>query len=459
MDTKPLAVRLFDDRSRAFSVELWDGSLLLPVHDARLGRVQFKSPAALDALLPPSEERIAEAFINGDIELQGDTIGLLEAAARWPGPNIRAQLNLLRTGWRRILGRSAAAALSASLHGRTHSAGRDAQAVQHHYDVSNEFYRLFLDSRMVYSCGYFPTGSESLDEAQRCKLDLICRKLHLGPKDHVLDVGCGWGGLLFYAAAQYGAEGFGITLSKNQLAEAQRQAAALDGLVKIQAEDYRYLRPPRAFDKIASVGMMEHVGRERLDEYFASMFRLLRPGGLFLNHAIASVTPTQTVPWMRRGRSGGFIQRYIFPDSELLPVGMVVTSAERAGFEVRDLESLREHYAQTLAHWLLRLEHRFDEAVALVGKSRARAWRLYLASSAVAFRLGRISVFQLLLAKPARDGRFRELPTNRGGWYSQDPTGESPALVAAGTHHPSREIGSPANNAAASHLADEGRPH
>src|SRR5215813_2614712 len=440
MDTKPLAVRLFDDRSRAFSVELWDGSLLLPVHDARLGRVQFKSPAALDALLPPSEERIAEAFINGDIELQGDTIGLLEAAARWPGPNIRAQLNLLRTGWRRILGRSAAAALSASLHGRTHSAGRDAQAVQHHYDVSNEFYRLFLDSRMVYSCGYFPTGSESLDEAQRCKLDLICRKLHLGPKDHVLDVGCGWGGLLFYAAAQ-------------------RQAAALDGLVKIQAEDYRYLRPPRAFDKIASVGMMEHVGRERLDEYFASMFRLLRPGGLFLNHAIASVTPTQTVPWMRRGRSGGFIQRYIFPDSELLPVGMVVTSAERAGFEVRDLESLREHYAQTLAHWLLRLEHRFDEAVALVGKSRARAWRLYLASSAVAFRLGRISVFQLLLAKPARDGRLRELPMNRGGWYSQDPTGESPALVAAGTHHPSREIGSPANNAAASHLADEGRPH
>src|SRR5262249_13798976 len=155
--------------------------------------------------------------------------------------------------------------------------------------------------------------------------------------------------------------------------------------------------------------MMEHVGRERLDEYFVSMFRLLRPGGLFLNHAIANVSATKTVPWMRRGRGGGFIQRYIFPGSGLVPVGMVVSGAGRAGFEVRDLESLREHYALTLAHWLLRLERGFDEAVALVGKNRARAWRLYLASSAVAFRLGRISVFQLLLAKPARDGRVREL--------------------------------------------------
>jgi cyclopropane-fatty-acyl-phospholipid synthase len=458
MDAKALAVRLFDDRSRAFSVELWDGSLLLPVHDARLGRVQLRSPAALDALLPASEERVAAAFIAGDIELQGDTIGVLEAAARWQGPNVRSQLKLLRSGWRRILRRSAAEALSASLHGRTHSARRDAQAVQHHYDVSNEFYRLFLDSRMVYSCAYFPSGSESLDEAQRAKLDLICRKLHLGPKDHVLDVGCGWGGLLFYAAAQYGAEGFGITLSKNQLTEAQRQAAALDGLVKIEPVDYRDLRPSRPFDKIASIGMMEHVGRKRLDEYFASMFRLLRPGGLFLNHAIANVAQTKTVPWMRRGRRGGFIQRYIFPDSELLPVGTVVAAAERAGFEVRDLESLREHYSQTLAHWLLRLERRFDEAVALVGLSRARAWRLYLASSAVAFRLGRISVFQLLLAKPARDGRLRELPLNRAGWYSREPTADSQPLVASG-RHASNEVGSAANSAAASHLADDDRAH
>jgi cyclopropane-fatty-acyl-phospholipid synthase len=432
MDSKALAVQLFSDRSRAFSVELWDGSLVPPAHDARLGRVQLKSEAALNSLLPPSEERIAQAFITGEIELQGDTIGLLEAAARWHGPPSKSQLRLLLAAWRRILRASAAGALSARLRGRTHSAQRDAQAVQHHYDVSNEFYRLFLDSRMVYSCGYFVDPSESLDEAQRAKLDLICRKLHLGPEDHLLDVGCGWGGLLLYAAAQYGTESLGITLSKNQLAEAQRQAAGLNGQVKIEAVDYRSLRPARVFDKIASVGMMEHVGHAHLDEYFADMFRLLRPGGLFLNHAIASITQTQTVPWVRRSRHGGFIKRYIFPDSELLPVGMVVSAAERAGFEVRDLESLREHYAQTLAHWLLRMERRFDEAVALVGRERARAWRLYLASSAVAFRLARISVFQLLLAKPAGDGRLRELPRSRSVWYQEEAKPTVPAQVATG---------------------------
>src|SRR6266849_5424361 len=303
MDSKTLAVQLFSDRSRAFSVELWDGSLVPPAHDARLGRVQFKSEAALNSLLPPSEERIAEAFISGEIELVGDSIGLLEAAARWHGPPIKSQLRLLLPAWRRILRTSAAGALSARLRGQTHSAQRDAQAVRHHYDVSNEFYRLFLDSRMVYSCGYFPDRSESLDEAQRAKLDLICRKLHLGSEDRLLDVGCGWGGLLFYASAQYGTESLGITLSKNQLAEAQRQAAGLNGRVKIEAVDYRSLRPARVFDTIASIAQ------------------------------------TQTVPWVRRSRHGGFIRRYIFPDSELLPVGEVVSAAERAGFEVRDLES------------------------------------------------------------------------------------------------------------------------
>lgn len=431
MDSKALAVQLFSDRSRAFSVELWDGSLLPPVHDARLGKVQLKSEAALNSLLPPSEERIAEAFVTGEIELQGDTIGLLEAAARWNGPPSKSRLKLLLPAWRRVLRASAAGALSAHLHGRTHSAQRDAKAVQHHYDLSNEFYRLFLDSRMVYSCGYFPDGSESLDEAQRAKLDLICRKLHLAPEDRLLDVGCGWGGLLFYAAAQYGTESLGITLSKNQIAEAQRQAAGLNGRVKIEAVDYRSLRPARVFDKIASVGMMEHVGHAHLDEYFTDMFRLLRPGGLFLNHAIASIAQGQTVPWVRRSH-GGFIQRYIFPDSELLPIGIVVSAAERAGFEVRDLESLREHYAQTLAHWLLRLERRFDEAVALVGRERARAWRLYLASSAVAFRLGRIGVFQLLLAKPAGGGRLRELPRSRSVWYQEETKPRVPAQVATG---------------------------
>jgi cyclopropane-fatty-acyl-phospholipid synthase len=412
------AVRtLLGPPSRGFEVALWDGSVLPAVGTAPKGRLVFRSPAAAEALLvpPASEVRAAEAFTAGILDIEGDTLGVLEAAARWPGPphNVKTFTAVAAGWWQRVQ-----SALMPRLHGRRHTQARDRSAVQYHYDVSNDFYRLFLGPSLVYSCAFFARGDQSLEDAQEAKLDLICRKLDLRATDRLLDVGCGWGALLRHAVLRYGAGGLGITVSEHQLAEARSRLAALPvHAMQVRAADYRQLSEEPPFDKVASIGMMEHVGSERLDVYFEAMFHATRPGGLFLNHAIAPMpTPRNTIPWLSRD-DGGFIRRYIFPDSELIPVGHVVEAAERAGFEVRDLESLREHYAETLAHWLHRLEGRFEEAVQLVGAERARAWRLYLASSSVAFRLGEIGVFQLLLLHPGPDGHA-PVPRNREHWYA-----------------------------------------
>jgi cyclopropane-fatty-acyl-phospholipid synthase len=359
--------------------------------------------------------RAAEAFTAGILDIEGDTLGVLEAAARWPGPPVTAKTVAAAASgwWKRVH-----SALAPRLQGRRHSQARDRSAVQYHYDVSDAFYRLFLGPSLVYSCAFFAKEGETLEAAQQAKLELVCRKLDLKRGERLLDVGCGWGGLITHAVERYAVGGLGITLSEHQLAVARARLAELPPHhMEVRAADYRQLSELPPFDKVASVGMMEHVGSERLDAYFEAMFRAVRPGGLFLNHAIA-VLPThrKTIPWLSR-ESGGFIRSYIFPDSELIPVARVTAAAERAGFEVRDLESLREHYAETLAHWLHRLEQRFEEAVALVGAERARAWRLYLASSSVAFRLGEISVFQLLLVRPAKDGRA-EVPRTRERWYA-----------------------------------------
>jgi len=411
------AVRtLLGPPSRGFEVALWDGSVLPATGTAPKGRLVFRSPAAAQALLPPaSEVRAAEAFTAGLLDIEGDTLGVLEAAARWPGPprGLKSLPAVAAGFWQR-----AQSALTPRLHGRRHTQARDRTAVQYHYDVSDDFYRLFLGPSLIYSCAFFARGDESLEAAQQAKLDLVCRKLDLRATDRLLDVGCGWGGLLRHAVLRYGAGGLGITLSEHQLAEVRSRLAALPShTMQVRAADYRQLSEEAPFDKVASIGMMEHVGLERLDAYFQAMFRATRPGGLFLNHAIAPMpTPRNTIPWLGR-EDGGFIRRYIFPDSELIPVGRVVAAAERAGFEVRDLESLREHYAETLAHWLRRLEGRFEEAVQLVGAERARAWRLYLASSSVAFRLGEIGVFQLLLLHPGPDGHAA-VPRTRERWYA-----------------------------------------
>jgi cyclopropane-fatty-acyl-phospholipid synthase len=424
MDPARLASALFASDSRTFAVRLWDGAALAAPRAAGVrGEVVLRSPRALEALLPPvAERRVAEAVIAGDIDLEGDAIGLLEAAARWSGPQPSPALALpLLAAWARsALRRGGVDHLAGRARGRLHTPGRDRAAVRHHYDVSDDFYRLFLDEAMVYSCAWFRRGGESLEEAQRAKLDLVCRKLALSPGDRFLDVGCGWGALVEHAVERYRARAVGITLSANQLASARARLARLDGGVEaeVREDDYRTVAGA-PFDKVASVGMMEHVGRARLDAYFAAVHRLLRPGGLFLNHAIADTGGGgSTMRWASQ-RGGGFIWRYVFPDGELLPIGEVVTAAERAGFEVRDLECLREHYAETLAAWLARLEARFAEAVEIAGEERARLYRLYLAGSAAGFRLGQTSVYQLLLARRAADGRAEGVPRCRVDWYGE----------------------------------------
>jgi len=453
MDLVRLATDLFDSETRSFAVRLWDGTDLPPARHAGVrGTVALRSPRALDALLPPAaERRLAEAILDGFIDLEGDAIGLVEAAARWEGPRLRLSLAapVLALALRRLIPRGGPAPLAAQLSGRRHAVERDRDAVRHHYDVSDDFYRLFLDEGMVYSCAYFPRGGERLEEAQRAKLELVCRKLALSPGDRLLDVGCGWGALVEHAASRHGARAFGITVSANQLAAARARLARLGDGADAQAapEDYRTLRPDAPFDKIASVGMMEHVGRARLAEYFAGIHRLLRPGGLFLNHAIAFAGGGRpTLPWAHQ-RGGGFIWRYVFPDGELLPIGEVVAAAERAGFEVRDLESLREHYAGTLAVWLGRLEKRFPEAVAIGGERRARLYRLYLAASAAGFRIGRTSVFQLLLAKRTESGRAEGLPRCRADWYAGPGAPAAREEVPGGLRVSGRDDRSPAARA------------
>ncbi len=435
MDRVGIARSLFASGSRTFPVRLWDGTLLPPARDGiRGGTVVLREPRALDAFFPPAVERgLAEAILDGSLELEGDAIALIEAASRWTGP---------RPGWslaipaatalvRRRLHAPPDRSLLARVRGRAHSVRRDREAVRHHYDVSDDFYRLFLDDAMVYSCGFFARGGESIDEAQRAKLDLVCRKLAVAPGERFLDVGCGWGALVEHAALRYGAHALGITVSANQLAATRRRLARLGAGADVRDADYRTLRPDAVFDKVASVGMMEHVGRGRLDAYFESIHRILRPGGLFLNHAIADASGGRpTLPWAAQ-RGGGFIWRYVFPDGELLPISEVVAAAERAGFEVRDLESLREHYAETLAAWLARLEARFDRAVAIAGERRARLYRLYLAASAVGFRIGRTSVYQLLLVRRDASGRADGIPRCRADWYAP-PAARAAAEPSAG---------------------------
>jgi cyclopropane-fatty-acyl-phospholipid synthase len=287
----------------------------------------------------------------------------------------------------------------ARLRGRRHSKERDAAAVAHHYDVSNEFYRLVLGETMTYSCAYFTEDGTSLDDAQRAKYDLVCRKLGLQPGMRLLDVGCGWGGMAMHAAEHYGVRAVGVTLSRHQhdLASKRVAEAGLAEHVEIRFQDYRDV-DDGPYDAVSSIGMFEHVGLARLRDYFDVLFKLLPPTGRLLNHAISR-------PWGRsRFDRHSFIERYVFPDGELHEVGSVVSAMQQQGFEVRDVHSLREHYAKTLRHWVANLEARWDEAVALAGAPRARVWRLYMAGSAVNFEEARTNVHQVLAVKPGPQG-------------------------------------------------------
>jgi cyclopropane-fatty-acyl-phospholipid synthase len=304
-----------------------------------------------------------------------------------------------------------------------HSRRRDTAAVRHHYDVGNDFYALWLDRRMIYSCAYFTAGEADLDAAQEAKLEHICRKLRLQAGEHLLDVGCGWGGLLEYAATRFGVSGVGITLSEPQAegARARLAEAGVGDRVRIEVRDYRDLPAEWRFDKAVSVGMREHVGASRLHDYFAAVYRALRPGGLFLDHGIVrggAEERSGVGRWIARRlwRRDAFIERYVFPDGELVPLGILLDVAERIGLEARDVENLREHYVLTLRYWVERLRRAHPEAAAMVGEHTYRVWRLYMAGAALGFQSGRLTLIQTLFAKPLPGGSVA-VPRSRADLY------------------------------------------
>ncbi len=414
---------------RPFSVRVGLAEAL-PATETPCFALVFSSAAALRrAFTPPMEQNLGNAYISGAIDVEGDLVAAYGAVLAAGGRITRSmsEVAALYRAWRTLPRGELAVAMTApaELRGRRHTAARDQAAVRHHYDLGNDFYALFLDRRMIYSCAYFPSGNEDLDTAQELKLEHICRKLRLRSGERLLDVGCGWGGLLIHAVTRHGVSGVGITLSEQQHRLARQRVAdlGLSDRIEIRLADYRTLGG-ESFDKAASVGMFEHVGEARLPEYFRRIHGVLRPGGLFLNHGLsrrAGTRPSRLRGWltaplrqMLMGQSQ--LTRAVFPDTELIPLSEVNTVAEHAGWEVRDVEAWREHYATTLRHWVERLEARRDDAVRLAGEGTVRAWRLYFAASAYRFDVGLINVNQTLLAKPLADGTV-DLPPSRADLY------------------------------------------
>ena len=398
--------------AQRFAIRLWDGTEI-PANGEAAFTLVVNHPGALrTAFKPPVDLNAGRAFAAGLLDIEGDMEAAIDAMMTVTDQRAAGIVRLAG-----LLRKLPAAHLpelrEAHLSGRRHSLARDRAAIGFHYDQPVAFYRSFLDRSMVYSCAYFDDGVTSLDDAQLAKIDYSLRKLRLQPGERLLDIGCGWGALVVRAAKAYGAYVLGVTLSERQYEEARRRIreAGIEERARVERWDYRQL-PATTFDKIISIGMFEHVGREKLPEYFGTAYGLLKGGGLFLNHGIANQHRT-----MRDGRAGGFMGRFIFPDGELVNVSDALQIAERCGFEVRDVENLREHYTRTLRAWVANLERNRSEAIAAAGEQTYRAWRLYLAGSAQGFRSSRLGLFQSLLAKPKSSGSV-EIPATRRDLYT-----------------------------------------
>ncbi len=403
-------------------MEMWDGTA---VGDSTspLFILHMNSRKALDRLIGDLPERaFGRAYVEGSLEIE-NLHAFLEHVTN---------LSMVRVA--RVLPRLATTALAlgarpdprtlpveARLRGRLHSRGRDQDAIRHHYDQPPEFYRLFLGRTLTYSCAYFATPDTDLDTAQEAKLDLVCRKLRLRPGERLLDIGCGWGSLVLHAAERWGVQAVGITASPRQAEWAARtlRERGLEGRAEVRLADYR--DPLEGgFDAVASVGMVEHVGRREMPEYCAAVRRLLRPEGRALIHGITNRPGA--------GGNGAFLNSFVFPDGQLQEAGAMVTSLQASGLEVRDVESLREHYALTLRDWVDRLEAGWAEAVRLVGIQRARVWKLYMSGSRLGFEMGAVAVHQVLAVRQGARGESG-VPLTRADWYRERSTAEQRTAV------------------------------
>ncbi|MFF7164393.1 class I SAM-dependent methyltransferase [Streptomyces sp. NPDC008086] len=417
------AVRLKDLLEQLLGVPLpvriraWDGSQAGPPGAPTL--VVRNRRAVRRLLFKPGELGLARAWVAGDLDIEGDLYAALDLLAGlvWErGEDARSLAQALRDPEVRAAVRGLLKLGGLPLppapppeevrraRGHLHTKRTDRRAISHHYDVGNDFYEIVLGPSMVYSCAYWsapPPDGTTLESAQHDKLDLVCRKLGLRPGQRLLDVGCGWGSMAIHAAREYGVSVVGITLSQEQAAYARKRVAdeGLTDKVEIRVQDYRDVEDG-PYDAVSSIGMAEHVGADRYLEYADVLYRLLKPGGRLLNHQIGRRPQRDESTY----QVDEFIDSYVFPDGELQPIGVTVAQLERAGFEVRDVESIREHYALTLRRWVERLEADWGRAVKLTGPGRARVWRLYMAASALAFERNRIGVNQVLAIRTPDSG-------------------------------------------------------
>ena len=367
------------------SMTLWNGDTIRSGPDTNL-RLTVKSPQALMSLANPSLGGIARSYVEGQLDLDGDireTIRIGEGLVSGESTTYRRHSKAWKW-WR-------------------HTRPADRKNIQHHYDVGNDFYGLWLDRNRVYSCAYYKTPQDTLDKAQEQKLEHICRKLDLKPGERLLDIGCGWGGLILWAARNYNVSALGITLSDEQHAYATQKIreSGLQGRCEARLMDYRDVEEGRPFDKIASVGMFEHVGKRNLKGYFGKISRLLKPGGMVMNHGITTNSLEDAA--LGSGISE-FVDEYVFPGGELVHISRVLSEMSQQGLEPWDAECLRPHYARTLWEWVGRLESKQEEARRIVGEKLYRIWRIYMAGSAHAFERGWISIFQILGTKPLPGG-------------------------------------------------------